>query len=151
MTSEEYTYPAELIRRCWQALCLCQFHDTLPGTMAAIAVRDTDGKFAEIQKVGKTLLDEALSVLFRQPKTPSGGMQSLVINTLLGLKRIEVIRVEKGDKQAPDAPNGIQMTSDGKGHFVQAVIERGSLRGGLSIKAVQGLRGESAGLTRLTE
>jgi len=147
LTSKDYTYPADQLTKCWQSLCLCQFHDTLPGTMIQMAVRDTDAKFAEIHEVGTRLMEQAMAVLYRQPGKPSGGDRRFVLNNLPGISRREVLRVDKSNHDPPDAPHGIQLSRDEKSWFIQAVVETGTLSGGFNIDAVKEVKGESGDIT----
>lgn len=94
--NKNYNYPHELIKRCWEGLCLCQFHDTLPGSVIEICVKDSDGKYAELQEVGKRLLDEAYGVLYgAAPPTKENKGTALIINTLHGINRREVVGIPK--------------------------------------------------------
>ncbi len=107
-----------------------------------MAVRDVDGKYAELQEVGNRLLDEALSVLYKEPEKPSGELRTIVVNSLPGQSRHEVLEVDRGDHPPPDAPHGIQLSRDGKSYFSQAVTKQFSLSGEFTIEAVQGVKGE---------
>ncbi|ORY32631.1 alpha-mannosidase [Naematelia encephala] len=140
LTSASYTYPQALLTRCWQALCLCQFHDTLPGSSIQIAVKDAQGKYVELQEMGSRLLDEALSVLYRQPKEDSGGKRQVLLNSLPGLERQEVLAVRSlhqprpGEKH-PDGPGEIQWSKrDGTLWFAVAGCEAGSHAGALDFR-----------------
>lgn len=37
-----YKYPKEAIDECWEIICLCQFHDCLPGSAIEMCYRDSD-------------------------------------------------------------------------------------------------------------
>jgi alpha-mannosidase len=37
-----YKYPKEVIDACWEIICLCQFHDCLPGSAIEMCYRDSD-------------------------------------------------------------------------------------------------------------
>jgi len=72
--------------KLWESLCLCMFHDTLPGSSIHLAVEDYDRKFAEIHRTAIDLFDEAVKAL-------GGGQSDVkgVINTLPSHPRREVV------------------------------------------------------------
>jgi len=75
----------------WESLCLCMFHDTLPGSSIHIAVEDYDRKFAAIHKTAKELFDEAAKALGGSADSNS------VINTLPSHPRKEVVSLGSGE------------------------------------------------------
>lgn len=126
----QYLYPHKLITRCWEALCLCQFHDTLPGSSIAICVRDSDGKYAELQDVGRRLLDEAYGVLYgtSMQGEERRGAGALIINTLHMLDRREVIAMPNspGVRPKQQQRKGAQLSSDGERTFVLVESQLGA-------------------------
>lgn len=38
----KYKYPKKDIDEMWEVMCLCQFHDCLPGSCIEMVYRDTD-------------------------------------------------------------------------------------------------------------
>ncbi|ORX40242.1 alpha-mannosidase [Kockovaella imperatae] len=88
-----YSYPKERLDKTYQALCLCMFHDTLPGSSIRLAVEDYDREFAKIQMAATEMKDSAIRAL--QSRTT--GSTKAVINTLPGLSRSEVVEISGGD------------------------------------------------------
>ena len=112
--------------------------------MIALAVRDVEKKHAELLETGKRLVNEAFAVLYKQPQKPSGDMMGLVVNTLPGLKRVEVIRVDKtSSKKIPDGLEGIQVSQDGNSYFCRASVEKGVLGTQYVVGKMKGLKGKS--------
>ena len=111
--------------------------------MIALAVRDVEGKHAELQRIGKQLVDEAFAVLYKQPKESSGAVIGIAVNTLPGLKRVEVIRVDRdSSKDIPDGLEGIQVSKDGKSYFLRASVGRGELGVQYKVGGLKGLKGK---------
>ncbi len=149
LTNPDYVYPKHLITRCWEGICLCQFHDTLPGSSINICVRDSDGKYAELQEVGQRLLDEAYAVLYgtATPTRENKG-NAIVINTLHGINRREVLAMPNPSVvpagSTVRARKGAQLSSDGTRTFVLVESIGGALCGNLSDGGVGEVKGESS-------
>lgn len=81
LTSEEYEYPFKKIERLWKNLCLCQFHDVLPGSGINMIYKDAREIFAKIEEDGRALVWKAFESLGIVPPTSEG-----VVLTELGAK-----------------------------------------------------------------
>jgi alpha-mannosidase len=79
----------------WEDLCRNQFHDTLPGSSINLCVKDSDGKYREIQAAGKGLLNGALDALITRSN------ESIFLNTLHSIPRREVV-ASKSSASAQD-------------------------------------------------
>jgi alpha-mannosidase len=118
----DYKYPKETLELLWEDLCRNQFHDTLPGSSINLCVKDSDGKYREIQATGKELLDNALAALV----TRSTG--SIFVNTLHSTPRREVVVTKSTESvqqgfaivEAPTGLTGAIITAD----VEPAVIEK---------------------------
>ncbi|KAJ3842876.1 glycosyl hydrolases family 38 N-terminal domain-containing protein [Lentinula raphanica] len=62
--SAEYAYPKSQIDECWEKVLLNQFHDVLPGSAIGMVYEDAEKLYAEVQRDGKALMEEAFQVLF---------------------------------------------------------------------------------------
>lgn len=103
---DDYTYPLVKIYNIWEDICLCQFHDVLPGSCIGMVYNDEvkpifKRNFERLQK----LFDEVFDVL----KKNNGSKSSGILNTL-PWKRSGVVAVdlENANKLKP------QQVSDGK-------------------------------------
>ena len=97
-----FSYPKERIDKVWQNLCLCMFHDTIPGSSIRLAVEDYDREFAKILATAQELKDSALRAL----QSRSGNAGPAVLNTLPGVARHEVVEVTGGQYQLVKAKAG---------------------------------------------
>jgi alpha-mannosidase len=73
----------------WRLLLLNQFHDILPGSSVSQVYVDSNAQFAEIQRIGQQVRDEALSRIAQQAAAGS----VLVFNSL-PWERQEPVRLE---------------------------------------------------------
>ena len=56
-------YPRETLRRCWETLCLNQFHDILPGSSIHPVYEDTAQQHGEILETCEKLCEDAVRAL----------------------------------------------------------------------------------------
>lgn len=77
----------------WESLCLCMFHDTLSGSSIRLAVKDYDATFRKIQETGNELLRSTILAL----ESPLKSEGAVVLNTMVGIPRRQVIRLPSGD------------------------------------------------------
>ncbi len=61
-----YAYPRETFTRCWQTVCLNQFHDIIPGSSIHEVYAESREQYAEVQRMGSAARDEALAVVARR-------------------------------------------------------------------------------------
>ncbi|BFZ62128.1 Glycoside hydrolase, 38 vacuolar alpha mannosidase [Saitoella coloradoensis] len=59
----KYEYPKKEIDECWQMICLCQFHDVLPGSAIEMVFDDAATFHAQIWDRGQRMLASAFKVL----------------------------------------------------------------------------------------
>ena len=83
----DFAYPHDDIRLCWEALCLCHFHDTLPGSVIHRVADDLADKYTEFRQLSSQVLAKAETALFKQ-----GGRTDLIINPTPFLERVEVVK-----------------------------------------------------------
>jgi len=74
-------YPADELRRGWEALLTTQFHDSLPGTHITEVYHDLLAELEGVRTLGEGVRDEALSVLVG-PRDDAG-RKVVVFNSLL--------------------------------------------------------------------
>ncbi len=55
-----YEYPAEMINKAWELICLNQFHDIIPGSSIHDVYIESQQQYAEITAMGTTVRDCAL-------------------------------------------------------------------------------------------
>ncbi len=58
-----YAYPRDTFTRCWQTVCLNQFHDIIPGSSINPVYAESRQQYAEVQRLGSAARDEALAVV----------------------------------------------------------------------------------------
>ena len=63
LKNKSYEYPKKEIDEMWENVLLCQFHDCLPGSSIEMCYDDSDALYAHNAKVGKKLIERALTVL----------------------------------------------------------------------------------------
>jgi len=59
----DYQYPADTLREAWELVCLNQFHDIIPGSSIGPVYEESLEQYAEVERVGKSVRDAALSVI----------------------------------------------------------------------------------------
>lgn len=70
-----YEYPAEMINKAWELICLNQFHDIIPGSSIHDVYTESQQQYAEITAMGTTVRDCAL-----MPIAEKLGADLLVVN-----------------------------------------------------------------------
>jgi alpha-mannosidase len=59
----EYEYPADVLRKGWELVCLNQFHDIIPGSSIGPVYVESLEQYAEVQEKAVAVRDGALSVI----------------------------------------------------------------------------------------
>ncbi len=59
-SSKKYKYPKKEIDALWEDICLCQFHDVLPGSCIEMVYDDAKKIYAHLHDRLSTLIDDAL-------------------------------------------------------------------------------------------
>lgn len=91
-----FTWPAAELERLWKLVLLNQFHDILPGSSIREVYEDAAAHYAEIERTGRRLRDEAVRRLAALiPPVEAGGRRWLAVNTL-GVRRAEVAEAPDG-------------------------------------------------------
>ncbi|KAI9895052.1 MAG: Glycoside hydrolase, 38 vacuolar alpha mannosidase [Vezdaea aestivalis] len=103
-TESSYKYPKKDIDELWEHICLCQFHDCLPGSSIEMCYDDSDELYKEVFSRGQNLLTGALKELgLEQVDTKPEGADSEDVHALnlLPWERAHLIRSPgKGSEQA---------------------------------------------------
>jgi alpha-mannosidase len=136
-------YPRGALTRLWQALCLNQFHDIIPGSSINEVYEDAHRDYAEIERVGEALRASALAAL------GDGSPGSHPLNTL-GVERRGVVASPTGDSWLvasrpfasgepvePRAPVTITPLADGwqlENAYLRATVDRGGRLLGLVLR-----------------
>jgi len=81
------TYPADTLRDAWRGLCLCQFHDVLPGSSVAEVYKEAETFFAQIRNGGTEALDGALDCLAGRIESGARPGRPVVVFNSLGWER----------------------------------------------------------------
>lgn len=89
----DYEYPKFRIDILWENICLCQFHDCLPGSCIEMCYRDCDKIYLELFEEGYRLLGKAVRAL-RLRDAPGPDTELVAINTLLW-PRAELVKLPK--------------------------------------------------------
>ena len=63
MLDADYVYPKEEINKTWQAICLHQFHDILPGSSIGEVYKEADEAFTSLKENLNHLKQQALAVI----------------------------------------------------------------------------------------
>jgi alpha-mannosidase len=63
LVNQEYTYPAETLRKAWELVCLNQFHDILPGSSIGPVYAESLQQYAWVQEQARAVRDAALSAI----------------------------------------------------------------------------------------
>lgn len=58
-----YAYPTDTFTRCWQTVCLNQFHDIIPGSSIAPVYAESRQQYAEVMQTAGQVRDGALAVV----------------------------------------------------------------------------------------
>jgi alpha-mannosidase len=70
-----YQYPATLLHKAWETVCLNQFHDIIPGSSVGPVYDESQQQYAEIRRMGSEVRDAALAAIAGQV-----GGDMLVVN-----------------------------------------------------------------------
>ncbi len=121
-----YAYPNDTFTRCWQIVCLNQFHDIIPGSSIHEVYDESRQQYAEVQRMASAARDGALAVVAQHV-----GGDVVVVNPA-GFEREDVAFW-------PGASPDDAMLAD----VYTQPVEGGLLIGGLSVAAF-----DAATLTR---
>ena len=123
-------------------MCLCMFHDTLPGSSIRLAVLDYDKEFAKILQTAREMKDSAVRAL--QSRSANGRAQTAVLNTLPGVERHEMVQMGGGEYKLVTADVGelqgsvtrldSEQAATGESHRVFRVFELESNDSALAVE-----------------
>ena len=99
--NNSYNYPKKEIDDMWEGILLCQFHDCLPGSALEICYRDSDRLYEDVFKMGKKLVEDALSALGYGKATSRDSQRLAAINTL-PWPRAEIMKLSEHLTEATD-------------------------------------------------
>ncbi|RPB20050.1 hypothetical protein L211DRAFT_842084 [Terfezia boudieri ATCC MYA-4762] len=114
---KRYQYPKKDIDHLWQLICLCHFHDCLPGSSIAMAYEESDKMYEEVFTMGAKLFEDAAASLGISI-IPKLGSRPVAINNEQW-PRTEVVRVPKDtvitNKQVAETHNYALVSASGPG------------------------------------
>ncbi|RDB17533.1 Alpha-mannosidase [Hypsizygus marmoreus] len=119
---KDYFYPKEKIDDSWEKVLLNQFHDVLPGSAIGMVYEDAEILYAEVQKDGDALLEEAFNVLFpdsvaltrsANPKSFPASSKIVGFNTTF-FRRSDIIEVPLIGASSSLKSQILQTSNDGK-------------------------------------
>jgi alpha-mannosidase len=98
LKDSSYKYPKADIDEMWKIICLCHFHDCLPGTCIEMCYDDSDKAYARCFELGHKALKDAMKVLgLARYDAKEHGDSPLPLNTL-PWDRTESVKLP-GDKK----------------------------------------------------
>lgn len=133
----------QVINELWEALCLCQFHDTLPGSVIRIVQDDINTKYAWFFKTAKAVLADAAAHLASRQSLFGPGPNHVtrqLVNPLPTRARLEVVQVptavpvagvEDGWELGEKGKEVYQTSVDGENRFMFARCGEGDAAGDL--------------------
>lgn len=77
-----HAYPQGDLDVAWKKVLFNQFHDILPGSSIAAVYRDADRDYAEVRRIGREVLHDALRELADRIHTKGPGLPLIVFNPL---------------------------------------------------------------------
>ncbi|CUM62965.1 uncharacterized protein PRCAT00000525001 [Priceomyces carsonii] len=92
LTDKEYSYPAEELQKLWEDLCLCQFHDVLPGScIGMVYYEEVKPMLTSLLKKVDDLIEKALNIL----KDEKPSLSNYTFMNSLPWGRNEVLKVNR--------------------------------------------------------
>jgi alpha-mannosidase len=77
-----HAYPQSELDAAWKKVLFNQFHDILPGSSIAAVYRDAARDYAEVRRIGREVLSEAMRELADRIHTKGPGLPLIVFNPL---------------------------------------------------------------------
>ncbi len=77
-----HPYPQNELDAAWKKVLFNQFHDILPGSSIAAVYRDAARDYAEVRRIGREVLSEAMRELADRIHTKGPGLPLIVFNPL---------------------------------------------------------------------
>lgn len=94
LKNKDYHYPTKQINDLWEDLCLCQFHDVLPGSCIGMVY------YEEVFPMLTSLLEKADKLIFKAFEASGKPKRNTVVNTLPWDRHNEI--VELSEDESPD-------------------------------------------------
>jgi alpha-mannosidase len=92
---KDYKYPKKDIDELWELICLCHFHDCLPGSSIEMVYRESDEYYKEVFERGEKLIEDASDALGFGMKKSEVRQELFAVNTS-PWPRVEVVKVPEG-------------------------------------------------------
>ena len=86
-------YPVEALREAWRNVCLCQFHDVLPGSSVGEVYSEAEVFHAQVREKGTQALEAALDCLAGRVETGARPGRPLVVFNSLGWERSGPVQI----------------------------------------------------------
>ncbi|KAI3403518.1 AMS1 [Candida oxycetoniae] len=91
---DDYKYPGKEIQELWEDLCLCQFHDVLPGScIGMVYYEEVFPMLGKLLERANKLIRSALDV----SRNKKGANEKELVNTLSHNRRNEIVEIDKSE------------------------------------------------------
>ncbi len=115
-------YPQHDLDAAWKKVLFNQFHDILPGSSIAAVYRDADRDYADVRRIGREVMDEALKELADRINTRGPGLPLIVFNPL-SWARTDVV---EATLTFPDPVSDVEVRDPQGRRLIAEVIARDS-------------------------
>ncbi|KAI5954900.1 AMS1 [Candida jiufengensis] len=113
LKNKDYKYPGKEIQDLWEDLCLCQFHDVLPGSCIGMVY------YEEVYPMLSALLKKADKLIFKALEVAGKNKKASVVNTLAWDRNNEILNIQKDE--SPELFQSLK--KDGHSEHVQDEIK----------------------------
>lgn len=114
-------YPAADLDRAWKLVLTNQFHDIIPGSSVNEVYRDSDRDYAEVEKIGKAIVEDAITALASEVNTEGLTNPVLVVRNYDDWAFGEIVTVDLNREALPQSVR----YAGGDPAWVQVVKEDG--------------------------
>lgn len=115
-------YPQNALDAAWKKVLFNQFHDILPGSSIAAVYRDADRDYADVRRIGREVMNEALKELADRINTRGPGLPLIVFNPL-SWARTDVV---EATLTFPDPVSDVEVRDPQGRRLIAEVIARDS-------------------------
>lgn len=92
---KDYSYPKKELQALWEDLCLCQFHDVLPGScIGMVYYEEAKPMLRRLLKKVDELIQEGLDLLSKEKRKNSLKLWDVGFANTLPWKRHEIVKVD---------------------------------------------------------
>lgn len=117
LTESSYKYPSKSLAALWEDICLCQFHDVLPGScIGMVYYEEALPMLRKAYERATDLFEEALGAL----QYSSIGTESISLINTLPWARKEVLKLKKEDAEKIKSFDQLRITGNGDDFLVMA-------------------------------